>query len=92
MVFHKYRGKRSELEFLKFISRKAQELQTLYVLLNRQSLTSVAKETEMTSKLVALSEVAWSFDCKIMVLGPEFQNDWSIQKASDLTVDDPFHY
>ncbi|KAM3225327.1 hypothetical protein ACQJBY_058216 [Aegilops geniculata] len=91
MVFHKYRGKRSELEFLKFISRKAQELQTLYVLLNRQSLTSVAKETEMTSKLVALSEVAWSCDCKIMVLGPEFQSNWSIQKASDLTVDDPFH-
>ncbi|EMS49531.1 hypothetical protein TRIUR3_05716 [Triticum urartu] len=91
MVFHKYRGKRSELEFLKFISRKAQELQTLYVLLNRQSLTSVSKQAEMTSKLVDLSEVAWSCDCKIMVLGPEIQSNWSIQKASDLTVDDPFH-
>ena len=89
MVFHKYRGKRSELEFLKFISRKAQELQTLYVLLNRQSLTSVAKADKMTSKLVALSGVPWCCDCKMMVLGPKFQNEWSIQKASDLTVDDP---
>ena len=90
MVIHEYRGNKVELEFLKFISRTAQELQTLYVLLNRQSLTSVSKQAEMTSKLVDLSEVAWSCDCKIMVLGPEFQSNWSIQKASDLTVDDPF--
>uniref|UniRef100_R7WG21 Uncharacterized protein n=1 Tax=Aegilops tauschii TaxID=37682 RepID=R7WG21_AEGTA len=92
MVVHEYRGNRSELEFLKFISSKAQELQTLYVLLNRESLTSLAKETEMRSKVAALSEVAWSCDCKMMVLDPEFQNDWSIQKAADLTVDDPFHW
>uniref|UniRef100_A0A453PH81 F-box domain-containing protein n=1 Tax=Aegilops tauschii subsp. strangulata TaxID=200361 RepID=A0A453PH81_AEGTS len=51
MVVHEYRGNRSELEFLKFISSKAQELQTLYVLLNRESLTSLAKETEMRSKV-----------------------------------------
>ncbi|VAI60433.1 FBD-associated F-box protein At5g60610-like [Triticum dicoccoides] len=92
MVIHEYRGNKVELEFLKFISTRAQELQALYVLLNRESLTSVAKADKMTSKLVALSGVPWCCDCKMMVLGPKFQNEWSIQKASDLTVDDPFHW
>ncbi|KAM0894103.1 hypothetical protein ACQ4PT_024681 [Festuca glaucescens] len=92
MVIHEYRGEQSELEFLKFISRSAQELQTLDVLLNRESLTSVAKATEMTNKLVALSRVPWNCECKMMVLGQSYQNDWSIQKASDLTVEDPFHW
>ncbi|XP_051192866.1 F-box/LRR-repeat protein At3g26922 [Lolium perenne] len=92
MVIHEYRGEQCELEFIKFISRNAQELQTLHVLLNRESLTSVAKATEMTNKLVALSRVPWKCECKMMVLGESYQNDWSIQKASDLTVDDPFHW
>jgi hypothetical protein len=26
------------------------------------------------------------------VLGTKYQNDWSIQKASDLTVEDPFYW
>ncbi|KAK1619626.1 hypothetical protein QYE76_025143 [Lolium multiflorum] len=92
MVIHEYRGQKCELEFIKFISRSAQELQTLHVLLNRESLTSLAKATEMTNKLVALTRVPWKCECKMMILGESYQNDWSIQKASDLTVDDPFHW
>ncbi|KAF7085683.1 hypothetical protein CFC21_089083 [Triticum aestivum] len=92
MVVHEYRGDQSELRFLKFISRRAEVLQTLYVLLNRESLTSVAKVRKMTRRLVALSRLTCCGDCQIMVLGPELQNDWSFQKASDITVDDPFHW
>uniref|UniRef100_A0ACD5YRP9 Uncharacterized protein n=1 Tax=Avena sativa TaxID=4498 RepID=A0ACD5YRP9_AVESA len=92
MVIHEYRGEQCELEFLGFISRSAEELQTLDVLLNRESLTSVHKATSMTNRLVYLSREAWRCDCKMMVLGPKYQNDWSVQKASDLTVEDPFHW
>jgi hypothetical protein len=92
MVIHEYRGEQSELEFLKFISRSAQELQTLDVLLNRESLTSDAKATFVINRLVDLSREAWSCDCNMRVLGTKYQNDWSIQKASDLTVEDPFYW
>ena len=76
MVIHEYRGDQNELEFLDFVSRT-------------KSLTWVAKGTWMISKLVDLSRETVSFDYKMMVLASKYQNDWSIQKASDLIVD-PF--
>ncbi|KAK1646262.1 hypothetical protein QYE76_064067 [Lolium multiflorum] len=92
VVVHEYRGDQSELEFLKFIFTSAQELQTLYALADDETFTTLAKTTDMTSKLGTLSLLAWRRDCKVMLLGPNSRNELSIQKASDLTVDDPFHW
>jgi hypothetical protein len=92
MVVHEYRGDQSELEFLKFIFTSAQELRTLYALADDETFTTLANTTDMTSKLGTLSLLAWRRDCKVMLLGPNSRNELTIQKASDLTVDDPFHW
>jgi hypothetical protein len=92
IVVHEYRGDQSELEFLQFIVASAHELRTLSVLISKNTFTNLANAAEMTSILGTLSGVPWRRDCKMTVLGPEFQNEQSILKASDPTVDDPFDW
>ncbi|XP_047085250.1 FBD-associated F-box protein At5g60610-like [Lolium rigidum] len=92
IVVHEYRGDQSELEFLQFIVASAHELRTLSVLISKHTFTNLANTAEMTNILGTLLGVPWRRDCKMTVLGPEFQNEQSILKASDLTVDDPFDW
>ncbi|KAK1646221.1 hypothetical protein QYE76_064026 [Lolium multiflorum] len=61
-------------------------------LISKHTFTNLANTAEMTNILGTLLGVPWRRDCKMTVLGPEFQNAQSILKASDLTVDDPFDW
>ncbi|TVU42009.1 hypothetical protein EJB05_08390 [Eragrostis curvula] len=94
-VFQQFRGKRSELMFLKFIAERAQVLKKMFVMM---ALESFSSEDDMKAKMKLLAMVKWaSKDCMlIFVMNPGYpataqgSPSWSFHKASDFSCMDPF--
>uniref|UniRef100_A0ACD5ZA05 Uncharacterized protein n=1 Tax=Avena sativa TaxID=4498 RepID=A0ACD5ZA05_AVESA len=86
MIFHQFRWHQNEFEFLKFVAKNAKALQSLLLVLPKGK---VADEVnEMIDKVGYPFFRAWT--SKVSLVSPKVENDWSLKKASDITVDDPF--
>ncbi|CAM0910065.1 unnamed protein product [Alopecurus aequalis] len=90
MVIHKFRGDQDEFEFLKFIAMKAQELQSLHVVLQQGTVPSTDKVNETEEALQCL-RFRKGISGVLLVL-PTVGFRASVQKATDFTVHDPFHF
>ncbi|GJN40564.1 hypothetical protein PR202_gb29795 [Eleusine coracana subsp. coracana] len=88
VVFDQFRGERSELAFLRFVLERAQLLQKLVVVWANPD---PASADEMVAKLKPLSTVNRASDCPtLLIIAREGDITWCFQRASDLSVSDPF--
>ncbi|KAL6640243.1 hypothetical protein ACP70R_022092 [Stipagrostis hirtigluma subsp. patula] len=92
LVFHEFRGSRSELAFLKFIAERAQVLEKMVIVVPHGRFSS---GEDLNAKLKSLTCAKWaSKDCKLKVFtspstegaGPAY----NIRVASDFSHPDPF--
>ncbi|CAM0910063.1 unnamed protein product [Alopecurus aequalis] len=88
MVIHKFQGVQNEFEFLKFVAISAQELQSLHVVLQQETVPSSDVVDEMEGKLQNL-QFQTGISGVLRVLPNEAFSKF-LQKATDLTLDDPF--
>ncbi|CAN6164047.1 unnamed protein product [Urochloa humidicola] len=90
-VFQEFRGKRSELAFLKFIAERAQVLEKMVVMVSSSCYSSA---DGVNAKLKPLTSAKWaSKDCKLIVFkspSPGASPLWDFHKASDSSCSDPF--
>uniref|UniRef100_A0ACD5YQR8 Uncharacterized protein n=1 Tax=Avena sativa TaxID=4498 RepID=A0ACD5YQR8_AVESA len=92
VCLHQFRGDQSEFEFIKFIGRSAKQLEALLVVLTQEKFALPDVVNELMCKLGDHTRVSACKDGVLVVLGPTLRTvwKWSFQKASDLTLDDPF--
>ncbi|XBI50387.1 hypothetical protein VPH35_113798 [Triticum aestivum] len=91
MIFHEFRGDRSEMEFLKFLDRSANETWYLLVRTTAEIFASPDEMDELMTKMEDFTHRGWVCDHSIVVVGePLEENLWSFSKASDLSADNPF--
>ncbi|XP_048543959.1 FBD-associated F-box protein At5g60610-like [Triticum urartu] len=88
MVFHKFRGNQKEFEFLKFIARDAQELESLLLVPFDEKITSAVEVNEIIDRCGCPQFRAWA--SKVLLVSPKVDGAWNLQKALDLAIDDPF--
>ena len=91
-VFQEFRGKRSELAFLKFIAERAQVLEKTVVMVASKCFSSA---DGVNAKLKPLTSAIWaSKDCKLIVFksSSSFGTSppWASQIASNFSCRDPF--
>ena len=91
-VFQEFRGKRSELAFLKFIAERAQVLEKMVVMVASKCFSS---PDAVNAKLKPLTSAIWaSKDCKVIVFkspsSDEASPAWASKIASDFSCSDPF--
>ncbi|CAO2203909.1 unnamed protein product [Urochloa humidicola] len=90
VVFDKFRGERYELAFLKFILERAQSLLKLVVVLANGDQASV---DEMLAKLKPLTTAKRASECPtLLAVARDGDSAWCFQRASDLSVSDPFDW
>ncbi|RCV26040.1 hypothetical protein SEVIR_5G220200v4 [Setaria viridis] len=90
VVFDKFRGERCELAFLKFILERAQSLLKLVVVLSNGDQASV---DEMLTKLKSLTTAKRASECPtLLAVARDGDSAWCFQRASDLSVSDPFDW
>lgn len=90
VVFDKFRGERCELAFLKFILERAQSLLKLVIVLANGDQASV---DEMLAKLKSLTTAKRASECPaLLAVVREGDSPWYFQRASDLSVSDPFDW
>ncbi|CAO2170513.1 unnamed protein product [Urochloa humidicola] len=90
VVFDKFRGERYELAFLKFILERAQSLLKLVVVLAKGDQASV---DEMLTKLKPLTTSKRASECPtLLAVARDGDSTWCFQRASDLSVSDPFDW
>jgi hypothetical protein len=90
VVFDKFRGERYELAFLKFILDRAQSLLKLVVVLSNGDQASV---DEMLTKLKSLTTAKRASECPaLLAVARDGDRVWCFQRASDLSVSDPFDW
>ncbi|KAM0892590.1 hypothetical protein ACQ4PT_025648 [Festuca glaucescens] len=90
MVIHEFRGDQNEFQFLKFVTMNAQELQSLHVVLQEENTSSTDKVNETREKLQSL-QFQTGISGVLLVL-PKEGSLSRLQKATDLTFDDPFRF
>ncbi|XP_048544338.1 FBD-associated F-box protein At5g60610-like [Triticum urartu] len=90
MVIHDYRGDQNEFEFLKFIAMNAQELQSLLIVPHEGILSSADKVNEIKDKLQCLQFPTGI--SAVLQLSPKAGTGLRLEKASNLTIDDPFEW
>ncbi|KAM0919091.1 hypothetical protein ACQ4PT_008487 [Festuca glaucescens] len=91
MVIHKFRGDHNEFQFLKFVAINAQELQSLHVVLQQENTSSTDdKVNETEDNLQSLSFRTGIFG--VLLVRPTAGFTSILQKATDLTSDDPFRF
>jgi hypothetical protein len=90
MVIHEFRGDQNEFEFLKFVAMNSQELQSLHVVLQEENTSSTGKVNGTREKLQSL-RFQTGVSAVLLVL-PKEDSISSMQKATDLTFDDPFRF
>uniref|UniRef100_A0ACD6AE27 Uncharacterized protein n=1 Tax=Avena sativa TaxID=4498 RepID=A0ACD6AE27_AVESA len=90
MVIHKFRGDQNEFEFLKFVATNAQGLQSLHVVLQEGNTSSAEKVNEAKGKLQDL-RFQTGISGVLLVLPKEGILS-TLQKATDLSFDDPFRF
>lgn len=89
VVFDKFRGERCELAFLKFVLERAESLLKLVVVLANGDQASV---DEMLAKLKSLTTVKRASDFPtLLAVAREGDSAWYFERASDLSVTDPFN-
>ena len=91
-VFQEFRGKKSELAFLKFIAERAQVLEKMVVMVASKFFSSA---DAVNDKLKPLTSAIWaSKDCKLIVFkspsSDEASPAWASKIASDFSCSDPF--
>ncbi|KAL6882029.1 hypothetical protein ACP4OV_011501 [Aristida adscensionis] len=90
LVFNKFRAERSELAFLRFVLERAQSLLQLVVVLANGD-RDPASENEMVTKLKSLATAKRASECPtLLIITREGGSAWCFQRASDLSVSDPF--
>ncbi|TVU11314.1 hypothetical protein EJB05_44890 [Eragrostis curvula] len=88
-VFQEFRGKRSELVFLKFIAERAQFLQKMIVMVS-------SSVHDVNAKLKPLTSAKWASEgCKLIVFKSSVPSNrgaplWVFSMASDSSCRDPF--
>jgi hypothetical protein len=92
LVIHGFRGKKSELAFVKFIAERAQVLEKMVLILSPECFPSVS---DVKAKLNPLTTAQWvSKDFKVILLrNPDREEDaapFSPRDAADFSCDDPF--
>ncbi|KAM0911153.1 hypothetical protein ACQ4PT_013657 [Festuca glaucescens] len=90
VVFHKFRGHQNEFEFLKFIATDAHELESLLLVPLKGKFASAVEVNEIIDKLGCPQFQTWA--SKVLIVSPKIDIARNLQKASDLTIDDPFCY
>ncbi|XP_051199561.1 F-box/LRR-repeat protein 13-like [Lolium perenne] len=90
MVIHEFRGNQNEFQFLKFVAMNAQELQSLHVVLQEENISLTDKVNEIREKLESL-QFQTGISGVLLVLPTEGTLS-RLQKATDLTFDDPFRF
>ncbi|XP_047053704.1 putative F-box/LRR-repeat protein At3g28410 [Lolium rigidum] len=90
MVIHEFRADQNEFEFLKFVAMNSQELQSLHVVLQEENTSSTDKGNDTREKLQSL-RFQTGVSAVLLVL-PKEDSISSMQKATDLTFDDPFRF
>lgn len=88
VVFHKFRGHQNEFEFLKFIAWEAHDMESLLLVPLEESFASAIGVNEMIDKLECPQFQAWA--SKVLVVSPKVDIARNLQKAANLTIDDPF--
>ncbi|XP_066314070.1 F-box/FBD/LRR-repeat protein At1g13570-like [Miscanthus floridulus] len=91
-IFQEFRGKRSELAFLKFIAERAQVLEKMVVMVASKCFSSA---DGVNAKLKPLTSAIWaSKDCKLIVFKSPSSfgtsPPWASQIASNFSCRDPF--
>lgn len=91
-VFQEFRGKRSELTFLKFIAEEAQVLEKMVVMVASACFSST---DGVNAKLKPLTSAKWaSKDCKLIVFKSPASGGaspvWVSRMASSFTFSNPF--
>ncbi|CAL4948918.1 unnamed protein product [Urochloa decumbens] len=90
IVIHEFRGEQSEFEFLKFIAKHAQKLQSLHLVLTKEKIASAG---EVNCQLAVLCARTWPWatkECDMLLLESVKEGVLSFPTASDLSVEDPF--
>jgi len=90
VVFDRFRGERYELAFLKFVLERTQSLLKLVVVLANGDQASV---DEMLTKLKPLTTAKRASECPtLLAVARDGDSAWCFQRASDLSVSDPFDW
>ncbi|CAL4948935.1 unnamed protein product [Urochloa decumbens] len=89
VVLHEFRGHQSEVTFVKYLCQRATKLQKLTLVLPDEMPASSVSEIKDLLNVLAIPPWA-SKACRVLLLGPRFQCDWSFHRLSDLSFDDPF--
>ncbi|GJN18478.1 hypothetical protein PR202_gb05644 [Eleusine coracana subsp. coracana] len=94
IVMHKFRGHRSEFEFLKFIANGARKLQNLLLVLTKEVSASADQVAEVNRQL-AIGTCIWTWAAKgfeMMLMGTtsDDADTCSFLKTTSLSVNDPF--
>ena len=55
MIIHEFRGEQSEIDFLRFVGRRAEKLRALVGVITKEMFASAYKVNEVIAKAVALS-------------------------------------
>ena len=90
MVIHDFRGDRNEFEFVKFIAMNAQELQSLLLVSHEGILSSADKVNEIKDELQCLQFPTGI--SAVLQVSPKAGTGLRLEKASNLTIDDPFEW
>ncbi|GJN18477.1 hypothetical protein PR202_gb05643 [Eleusine coracana subsp. coracana] len=92
ILIHKFRGNKSDFEFLKFIAKGARKLQDLLLLLTKEISDSADQVAEVNRQL-ALRACAWTWAAKgfkITLIKTPDEDTCDFFRASNLSVNDPF--
>ncbi|KAL6899767.1 hypothetical protein ACP4OV_006425 [Aristida adscensionis] len=91
LVLREFRGKKSELDFLKFIAKSAQVLEEMVIYMTH----GMSPSDQVGTKLrTFMASAKWANGCcKLMVFPSPFHQEgtaWCFQRAFDFSIQDPF--
>ncbi|TVU42002.1 hypothetical protein EJB05_08383, partial [Eragrostis curvula] len=91
-VFQEFKGKKSELAFLKFIVERAQVLEKMVIMVASECFSSA---DDVNAKLKTLTCAKWaSEECKVIVFKSPTSEPgsplWHFSTATDFSREDPF--
>uniref|UniRef100_A0A8R7K3H2 FBD domain-containing protein n=1 Tax=Triticum urartu TaxID=4572 RepID=A0A8R7K3H2_TRIUA len=87
LVFHDFRGDRSELAFLKFFFKSALVPEEALIVMANGSFTLME---DMLSKVKPLGSMKWASSDSTITINPQGGSIWNFKKASDFSLCDPF--
>uniref|UniRef100_A0ACD5WVI1 Uncharacterized protein n=1 Tax=Avena sativa TaxID=4498 RepID=A0ACD5WVI1_AVESA len=92
MAIHEFRGDQDEFEFLKFVAMNAQGLQSLHVVLQEGD-TSSSDDKKVNEAREKLQDLRFQTGISgVLLVLPKEGILSTLQKATDLTYNDPFRF